>query len=120
MVKKFAFFILFFEAIQLFLCKILGHFKSPAYFFLLIETPSLNGNEKDACFECGREHARLLALRHRRTCGVLKCSNINFHTYSSEGLTNHFKEKHCQHNANLSAQQSSNTLKEKVNLIVFF
>ena len=30
--------------------------------------------------------------RHHRTCGVLKCSNCNFYTYSSEELTdqNHF------------------------------
>ena len=60
-----------------------------------IEMPSLNRNKKVACLEFGREYTRLHASRHRRTCGVLKCSNCNFYTYSSEELTNHFKKKHC-------------------------
>ena len=72
----------------------------PFNFSLLIEISSLNRNERIACLECGREYTRLHASRHRRTCGVLKCSNCNFYTYSSEELTNHFKKKHCQHNVN--------------------
>ena len=79
---------------------------------------SLNRNKKVACLESGREYTRLHASRHRRTCGVLKCSNCNFFTYCSEELTNHFKKKHCQHNVNLCAQQSPNTLQEKVKLII--
>ena len=86
---------------------------------LLIEMPSVNRNERVACLECGRENARLHASRHRRTCGVLKCSNCNVYTYSSEELTKHFKKKHCQHNVKLCAQQSPNTLQEKVKLIIF-
>ena len=83
-------------------------------FFL--ETSSLNRNERVACLECGREYTRKDASRHRRTCGVLKCSNCNRYTYSSDELTNHVKKKHasCQHNVKLCAQQSPNTLQEKV------
>ena len=81
--------------------------------------PSLNRNERVACLECGREYTRKDASRHRRTCGVLKCSNCNFYTYSSEELTNHFKKKHCQHNVKLCALQSPNTHQEKVKLINF-
>ena len=81
--------------------------------------PSLNRNETVACFECGREYTRLHASRHRRTCGVLKFSNCNFYTYSSEELTNHVKKKHCHHNVKLCAQQSPNTFQEQVKLIVF-
>ena len=77
--------------------------------------PSLNRNERVACLECGREYNRLHASRHRRTRGVLKSSNCNFYTYSSEDLANHFKKKHCHHNA----QQSPNTLQEKVKLTIF-
>ena len=81
--------------------------------------PSLNRNERVACLECGREYTRKDASRHRRTCGVLKCSNCIFYTYSSEELTNHFKKKPCQHNVKLCAQQSPNTLQEKVKLLIF-
>ena len=79
----------------------------------LIEMPSLNRNERIACLECGRKQTRLHASRHRRSC------NCNFHTYSSEELTNNFKMKHCQHNANLCDPQSPNTVQDKVKLIVF-
>ena len=82
--------------------------------------PSLNRNERVACLECGREYTHKDASRHRRTCGVLKCSNCNFYTYSSEELANHFKKKHSQHNIKLFAQQTPNTLQEKVKFKVFF
>ena len=75
---------------------------------------SLNRNERVACLECGREYTQKDASRHRRTCGVLKCSNCNFYTYSSEELANHFKKNHSQHNIKLCAQQTANTLQEKV------
>ena len=52
----------------------------PFFLFLLIEMPSLNRNERIACHECGREYTRLHASRHRKHCGVLKCSNCNFYT----------------------------------------
>ena len=74
----------------------------------------LNRNERVACLECGRDYTHKDASRHRRTCGVLKCSNCNFYTYSSEELANHFKKKHSQHNIKLCAQQTPNTLQEKV------
>ena len=77
-------------------------------FSLLIEMSSLNRNERVACLECGTSS-------HRRTCGVLKCSNCNFYTYSSEELTYHLKKKHCQHNVELCAQHSPKTLQEKIN-----
>ena len=76
---------------------------------------SLNRNERVACLECGREYIRLHSSRHR---DVLKCSNCNFYTYSSEELTKHFKKKHCQHNVKFCAQQSPNTLQEKVKFII--
>ena len=88
-------------------------------FFLLIEMPSLNRNQRIACLECGREYTRLYTSRHRKHCGVLKCSNFNFYTYSSDELTDHIKKKHCQHNVYLCAQQSEKTLEEKVKLIYF-
>ena len=81
--------------------------------------PSLNRNERIACVECGREYTRLHASRHRKHCGVLKCSNCNFYRYSSEELTNHIKKKHCQHDVELSAQQAQKKLQEKVKLIYF-
>ena len=84
------------------------------YFFYL-----LNRNERIACLEFSTEYTRLHASRHRKHCGVLKCSNCNFYTYSSEDFDNHIKEKHCQHNVKLCAQQSQNTLQEKVKLIYF-
>ena len=87
---------------------------------LLIEMPSLKRNERLACLECGREYTRLHASRHRRTCVVLKCSNCNFYTYSSEELTYHFKKKQCQLNVKLCAQQSPYTFQEKVKLIFFY
>ena len=86
---------------------------------LLIEMPSLNRNEINACLECGRDYTGLHASRHHRTSGVLKCSNCNFYTYSSAERTNHFLKKHCQLNVKLCAQQSPNTLQGKVNLINF-
>ena len=82
--------------------------------------PSLNRNKRVACLECGSEYTHKDASRHRRTCGVLKCSNCNFCTYSSEELANHFMKKHSQHNIKLCAQQTPNTLQEKVNFLSFF
>ena len=81
--------------------------------------PSLNRNERIPCLECGREYTRLQASRHRKHRGVLECSNCNFYTYSSDELTNHVKKKYCQHIIKLCAQQSQNTLQEKVKLIYF-
>ena len=105
MFKKFAVsihFYSFFEAIQLFSSKNLGHSKSPNFsFFFLVEMPALNSNEKIACLECGREYTRKDASRHRNHCDVSKCSNCYFYTCSSEELTNHIKKKHCQHNVQL-------------------
>ena len=85
----------------------------PYFFYLLIR------NERIACLEFSTEYTRLHASRHRKHCGVLKCSNCNFYAYSSEDFDNHIKEKHCQHNVELCAQQSQNTLHEKVKLIYF-
>ena len=86
--------------------------------------PSLNRNERLAGVKCGREYTRKDASRHPRRCGILKCSNCNFYTYSSEELTNHIKKKHslCQHNIKYGkdAQQSPNALSENVKLIYFF
>ena len=76
--------------------------------------PSLNRNERVACY------THKDASRHRTTCGVLKCSNCNFYTYSSEELANHFKKKHSHHNIKLCAQQTPNTLQEKVKFLSFF
>ena len=81
--------------------------------------PSLNRNERIACLECDREYTHKDASRHRRNGGVLKCMNCEFYTYGSEELNNHFKKKHCQHKIKLFAQQSPNTLQEKVRLIYF-
>ena len=91
----------------------------PFIFSLFIEMPSLNINERVACLVCGREYTRSDASRHRRTCGVLKCSNCNFYTHSSEELTNHFKKKYFHYNVELCAQHSPYTLREKVKLIIF-
>ena len=77
--------------------------------------PSLKRNERVTCLECDREYTHKDASRHRRTCGVLKSSNCNFYAYSSEELANNFNEKNFQHSVNLCAQQSPNTLREKVN-----
>ena len=82
--------------------------------------PSLNRNERAACHECGRDYTHKDVSRHRRKCGVLKCSNCNFYTYSCEELANHLKKKHSQHNIKLCAQQTPNTLQEKVRLLSFF
>ena len=82
--------------------------------------PSLNRNVRVACLEGGRENTHKNASRHCRTCGVLKCSNCNFYTYSSEELANHFKKKHSQHNIKLCAQQTPNTLQEKVKFLCLF
>ena len=90
----------------------------PFNLFFLIEMPSLNRNERVACLECGREYTHKDASSHRRTCGVLKCLNCNFYTYSSEELFYHFKKRHYQHNFKLCAQHSPKTLQEKVNLII--
>ena len=87
----------FFEAIQLFFSKNLGYSKSRFFSQPLskfIEIPSLNRNERVACLEYGIEYTRKDVSRHRNRCGVLKCSNCNFYTYSNEELANHIKKKH--------------------------
>ena len=121
MVNKFAVFIHFYSFLRLFnssYLKTWSNLNLPFNLFLLIEMPSLNRNDRVACLECGREYTRLHASRHCRFCGVLKCSNCNFYTYSKDELTNHFKKKHCQYNVKLCAQQSPNTLQEKVKFII--
>ena len=50
---------------------------------------------------------------------VLKFSNSNFYTYSSEEITIHFTNKHCRHNVKLCAQQSSNIHQENLKIITF-
>ena len=87
--------------------------------FLPIEMPLLNRNKIIACLECGREYTCKDASRHRKHCNVLKCSNCNFYTFSSEELTNHIKMKQCQYNVKICARQSQKTLQEKVKLIYF-
>ena len=123
MFKKFAVFIhfySFFEPIQLFFTENLGHSKSPIFFlFLPIEMPLLNRNKRIACLECGREYTRKDASRDRKHCDVLKCSNCDFYTFSSEELTNNIKMKQCQYNVKVCARQSQKTLQEKVKLIYF-
>ena len=81
--------------------------------------PLLNRNKGVAYLECGRDYTRLDASRHRKHCGVLKCSYCNFHTNSSKELTNLMNKKHysCKHNVRLCAQHSQNTLQEKVKLL---
>ena len=80
--------------------------------------PSLNRNERIACLEYGREYIRFHASRHRKHCGVLKCSNCNFYTYSSEELNNHIKKKHCQHNDIMCPAVSKHTPREgKIDII---
>ena len=92
----------------------------PIFFlFLPIEMPLPNRNKRIACLECGREYTRKDASRHRKHCDVLKCSNCNFYTFSSEELTNHIKKKQCQYNVKVCARQSQKTLHEKVKLIYF-
>ena len=89
------------------------------FLFLPIEMPLLNRNKRNACFECGREYTRKDASRHQKHCDVLKWSNCNFYTFSSEELTNHIKMKQCQYNVKVCAWQSQKTLQEKVKLIYF-
>ena len=100
------------------LLKIWDILNHPFFFiFLPIEMPLLNRKKRVACLECEREYTRKDASRHRRHCDVLKCSNCNFYTFSSEKLTNHIKMKQCQYNVKVCARQSQKTLQEKVNLI---
>ena len=70
--------------------------------------PSLKRNERVASLECSREYTRFHGLRHRKHCGVLKRSNSNFYTNSSEELTKHIKQKRssCQQIVRFCAQQS--------------
>ena len=89
------------------------------FLFLPIKMPLLNRNKRNACLECGREYTRKDASRHRKHCDVLKCSNCNFYTFSSEELTNHIKMKQCQYSVKVCARQSQKTLQEKVKLIYF-
>ena len=123
MVKKFAFLFIFIHFLRLINFPFLNGWdilNLSFYLFLLIEMPSQNRNKRIACLECGREYTRLHASRHRKHCGVLKCFNCNFYTYSSKELTNHIKNKHCQQNVKLCAQQSQNILQENVKLIYFY
>ena len=99
----------FFHFLRLFNFSFLNILNLQFFLFLLIEMPSLNRNERIACLECGREYTRLHASRPWKHCGVLKCSNCNFYTYSSEELTNQIKKKYCQHRVVLCAQQSQKT-----------
>ena len=89
-----------FGATDLFSSKTLGHSKSPIFSFFSFRDAVIEQKRKSACPEYAREYTYLHASRHRKNCGVLKCSNCNFYTYSSEELTNHNKKKHdsCQHN----------------------
>ena len=66
--------------------KIWGILNLPRFLFLLIEIPSLKRNERATCPECGREYTRLHASRHRKHCGVSKCSNCNFYTQTARNL----------------------------------
>ena len=75
--------------------------------------PLLNKNKRNACLECGQEYTRKDASRHRKHCDVLKCSNCNFYTTSSEELTNHIKMEQCQYNVKVCARQSQKTLQEE-------
>ena len=61
--------------------------------FLFIE---MSRNERVSCFEYGRDYTRKNASRHRRTYGVLKCPNCNFHTYSREELSINIKKHSCR------------------------
>ena len=79
------------------------------FLFLFIEMPLPNGNKRIAFLECGREYTRKDASRHRNHCDVLKCSNCNFYTFSSEELTNHIKKKQCQYNVKVCARKSQKT-----------
>ena len=64
---------------------------------------SLNRNEKVAFLECGREYTRKDA------------------STQSNHITNHIKRKpySCQSNVELCAEQSRNTLHDKVKLLYF-
>ena len=61
---------------------------------LLFKMPSLKRNEKIEIFVCGRDYTRKNSWTRRKTWGVLKCSNCNFHIYTSEQLNTHMKQKH--------------------------
>ena len=56
------------------------------------------------------------------TVAFLSVAIVIFFTYSSEELTNHIKKKHsfCQYNVKFCAQQSPNTLQQKVKPIIFY
>ena len=60
----------------------------------VIEMSSLKRNERVAWLDRGRDYTRKEASRHRRTCGVLKCPNCNFLTYSSKEMNFQIKMKH--------------------------
>ena len=60
--------------------------------YLLTEMPPLSRNGRVVCLVCGRDFTRSEASRNR--CGVLKCSNCSFSTYSSEELNVHTEKKH--------------------------
>ena len=95
----------------------LDNLNLPFHLSLFIEMPSLKRKATVAWLEDTRLHAS----RHRRSSSVLKCSNCNFYTYSTEEFTNLIKKKHssCQLKVKLCAQQSQNTLQEKVKFISF-
>ena len=67
-----------FESIQLSFFKYLGILKLPFIFScFFFEILLLKRKKRIACLDFGRDYTRLDASRHRKHCGVLKCSNCN-------------------------------------------
>ena len=92
-----------------------SRFYLPVYFRLLsqtriIEMPSLNGNEKVTCENCGTQTTKLYLARHKNRCsvGTLYCTQSpNFSTKSQNDLNYHNAKKH-------SAPKPDNTFKCKL------
>ena len=61
---------------------------------LLFKMQSLKKNENIENLVCGRDYTCKDAWTRRKTWGALKCSNWNFHIYSSEELNTYIKQKH--------------------------
>ena len=62
-----------------------------------IEMPSLNGNEKVTCENCGTQPIKLNLARHKKRCsvGTLYCTHCpNLSTKSQNDLIDHFAQKH--------------------------
>ena len=89
-----------------------------------MEMPSLDRNLKVACPEFGRDYTRIDTLRHPRTCGVLKCSNCNFYTYSSAEITdrdhNLYRTSKTLVKNGKDAQQAPNTLESRKKVLIIF